>query len=234
MTSKYRFGSHVSCSGGLVQGLNRAVESGCDCVQVFVSNPRQWPSATSLIPVEIPAKGTKPSAATTSANPSEPDSLKQFVSAWSQSGIGPAIAHTSYLINVASPDDGLWQKSLDALIVEWRRADQLQLEGLVMHPGACMKSSTEEGLARVVAAIDQATAKLRPKHCRLLFENTAGQGTCLGHAIEHLGWLLKSVAEPQPRRSLLGHLPRTRRGIRLSNRSGNEVDGTRTGTACRT
>ncbi len=194
MASKYRFGSHVSCSGGLVQGLHRAVESGCDCVQVFVSNPRQWPSLESLIPVEVPAKASskkvaqvatpaesKPpvrsaakspvKSATKSATKSlaksntateeatsadEADGLKQFAAAWKASGLGPAIAHTSYLINIASPDDGLWEKSLNALVIEWRRADQLQLEGLVMHPGACMKSSTEEGLARVAAAMDRA------------------------------------------------------------------------------
>ncbi len=170
----YRFGSHMSVAGGLHLAFDRAVEVGCSVLQIFSKNNNQWNcKAISDADAEL------------------------FEKTWKGSGIGATIAHTSYLINVGSPDDVLWQKSLDALIVEWQRAEQLKIEGLVMHPGAHLKSTAEEGLERVVKAVDAAIGSVQPKHCRLLFENTAGQGTCLGHQIEQLGWLLKAVKYPQ-------------------------------------
>ena len=170
----YRFGSHMSVAGGLHLAIDRAVEIGCDVLQIFTKNNNQW-NCKAISDQEADC----------------------FAAAWKASGIGATVAHTSYLINVASPDDLLWQKSLDALVVEWQRAEQLKIEGLVMHPGAHLKSTPEEGLARVAKAVDAAIETVKPKHCRLLFENTAGQGSCLGHRIEHLGWLLKAVSQPK-------------------------------------
>jgi deoxyribonuclease IV len=170
----YRFGSHMSVAGGLHLAFDRALAVGCDVLQIFTKNNNQW-----------------------NCKPISDTDATLFESSWKESGIGATIAHTSYLINVASPDDALWQKSLDALIVEWQRAEQLKIEGLVMHPGAHLKSTAEEGLERVAKAIDAAIASVRPKYCRLLLENTAGQGSCLGHQIEQLGWLLKAAKKPQ-------------------------------------
>ena len=170
----YRFGSHMSVAGGLHLALDRAVEAGCDVLQIFTKNNNQW-----------------------NCKPLSDADAELFATTWKKSGIGATIAHTSYLINAASPDDVLWQKSLDALVVEWQRAEQLQLEGLVMHPGAHLTSTVQEGLERVARAIDSAIGRVQPKYCRLLLENTAGQGTCLGHQIEHLGWLLKALKKPQ-------------------------------------
>lgn len=170
----YRFGSHMSVAGGLHLAIDRAVEIGCDVLQIFTKNSNQW-----------------------NCKPISDGDAELFGKAWKDSGIGATIAHTSYLINVASPDDALWQKSLDALVIEWQRAEQLKIEGLVMHPGAHLKATVEEGLERVAKAVDAAVASVRPNYCRLLLENTAGQGSCLGHQIDHLGWLLKAVKTPQ-------------------------------------
>jgi len=170
----YRFGSHMSVAGGLHLAFDRAVEVGCDVLQIFTKNNNQW-----------------------NCKPISDADADLFEKTWKESSIGATIAHTSYLINVASPDDALWQKSLDGLVVEWQRAEQLKIEGLVMHPGAHLKSTLEEGLERVAKAIDAAIAIVQPKYSRLLLENTAGQGSCLGHQIEQLGWLLKAVKKPQ-------------------------------------
>lgn len=170
----YRFGSHMSVAGGLHLAFDRAVEVGCDVLQIFTKNNNQW-----------------------NCKPISDADAGLFAKTWKESGIGATIAHTSYLINVGSPDDALWQKSLDALVVEWQRAEQLKIEGLVMHPGAHLKSTAEEGLVRVARAINSAIESVRPKYCRLLLENTAGQGSCLGHQIEQLGWLLKALKKPQ-------------------------------------
>lgn len=170
----HRFGSHMSVAGGLDLAIDRAVEASCDVMQIFTKNNNQW-----------------------NCKPISDADAALFETTWKESGIGATIAHTSYLINVASPDNSLWQKSLDALVVEWQRAEQLKLEGLVMHPGAHLKSTAQEGLERVAKAVDLAIGSVRPKYCRLLLENTAGQGTCLGHQIEQLGWLLEAVKQPR-------------------------------------
>lgn len=167
------FGAHMSVAGGLHRGIERAVEAGCGCVQLFTKNNNQWKCADLT-----------------------EEAIDQFRSALKQSGLPAPIAHTSYLINVASPSDELWQKSLDALEVEWCRAERLQLAGLVMHPGAHLASTPEEGLERIVRAVAAVVERLKPTHCRLLFENTAGQGSCLGWQFEQLGWLLKQLKMP--------------------------------------
>ncbi len=194
------FGSHCSIAGGYHKAFEEAERVGCDCMQIFVTQPRRWPTNPQKS-MEASAKVSgKGESKTNSPNQTKPISdadAKLFESTWKASRIGPTIAHTSYLINVGSPDDGLWQKSLDALIVEWQRAEQLKIEGLVMHPGAHLKASVQEGLERVAKAAAVAISIVRPQHCRLLFENTAGQGSCLGHQIEQLGWLLNAINQPQ-------------------------------------
>ncbi len=129
------------------------------------------------------------------AGVSESDT-KQFQEALAKSNIQNPIAHASYLLNLASPDDALWNKSIDALTVEWLRADALQLVGLVMHPGASMKGTPQAGLQRIAEGVALAIKRVNPRHCRLLFENTAGQGTCLGHDISQIGWLIKTISQP--------------------------------------
>jgi deoxyribonuclease IV len=185
-----RFGSHVSCAGGLLKGIERAVALGCDCIQVFVSSPRQWPKEALLIPfTAAPAGKDKQPAA--SVTPEEESKL--FAHALRESSLSAPIAHASYLINLASCDEELWQKSIAALCVEWKRADQLQLEGLVLHPGSRLKHSIDDGVNRVVAGVRMAIEQVQPNYCRLLLENTAGQGSCLGHEISQLGWMLKNI-----------------------------------------
>jgi deoxyribonuclease-4 len=101
------------------------------------------------------------------------------------------------LINLASPDDVLWHKSIDALVIEWQRCEQLELQGLVVHPGAHLTLSCDEGLERVARAVTLAIETVKPQYCRLLLENTAGQGSCLGWHIQHLGWLLSEIDHPR-------------------------------------
>ena len=151
----------------------RAGELGCDCVQIFTKNNNQW--------------NCKP---ITSAE------ATQFRETVAKLKLQSAIAHTSYLINLASPDDLLWRKSIDALVVEWQRAEQLELSGLVLHPGAHMTSTPEEGIARIIEAVRKAVNVTQPKMCRLLLENTAGQGSALGWQFDQLGKLLRGIDLP--------------------------------------
>lgn len=110
-----------------------------------------------------------------------------------ESGLKHPIAHASYLINMASPKDDLFAKSVDALVVELERGNQLQLSGLVVHPGAFTDSCESEGLDRIVDAVSETLQRVEAGTCRLLLENTAGQGTCLGHTLEQLAYLLDAI-----------------------------------------
>lgn len=160
----------MSIAGGLHLAAERARETGCDCLQIFTKNNNQW-----------------------QCKPISDDDCHKFLQAVKEARLPPPIAHASYLINLASPDQTLWQKSLDALVVEWQRCEQLQLAGLVVHPGAHTTATPEAGLQRIADAVRLACHQVKPQHCQLLLENTAGQGSCLGWEIEQLGWLLAAA-----------------------------------------
>jgi len=167
-------GSHVSVAGGLEKGVQRAIDVGCDCLQIFSKNNNQW-----------------------AAKPLTVEAVSLWKSALADSGLIHPIAHASYLINLASPKDDLYRKSIDGLVLEMQRANQLELEGLVVHPGAFTDSSESEGIARVIDAVSEVLALVPPGSCRLLLENTAGQGTCLGHTIKQLSQMIEGIHDPR-------------------------------------
>ena len=108
------------------------VETGCQVIQIFTKNTNQW-----------------------RGKPIAPEEAQQFREAMAASGIACPLAHDSYLINLASPDDTLWKKSIDAMIDEVQRAAVLGIPWVVCHPGAYTTTSEEEGLKRIVAALDE-------------------------------------------------------------------------------
>ncbi|TWU44104.1 Endonuclease 4 [Novipirellula aureliae] len=168
--TSFLFGSHVSVAGGLSKGVERASALGCDCIQVFTKNNNRW-----------------------DAKPLSQDDIADWNKAMAGSSLSHPIAHASYLINLASPKQDLYQKSIDALVVEWIRCNDLSIEGLVVHPGAFTTSSEQEGIARIIDAVNEAFGRVEPGTCRLLLENTAGQGSCLGHSIEQLEAMLVGI-----------------------------------------
>ncbi len=168
------FGAHMSVAGGLEKAIELAHKADCKCVQIFTKNNNQW-----------------------ACKPLTEEQTARWQTTLKQLEIVHPIAHASYLINLASPDAALWEKSLDALVVEWQRAELLGLEGLVVHPGAFTTSTAEDGLAKIRDAVQAAIERVSPNQCRLLLENTAGQGSCLGHTFGQLGWLLEAIKSPQ-------------------------------------
>ena len=104
-------GAHKSIARGFDKAVERAVASGCQCLQLFTKNNSQW-----------------------RAKPIGPEEAARFRQAVEQSGMVSAIAHDSYLINLASPDPVLWKKSVSSLIDEVRRADAIG-------PGVCRNPS---------------------------------------------------------------------------------------------
>ncbi len=112
--------------------------------------------------------------------------------------IHSVFVHCSYLINLAA--ENFYEKSIEGLKVEVLRAESLGLPFVVLHPGAHMGQGEEEGLIRVAAAIDRVMDATSRARCKIVIENTAGQGSCIGCKIEHLEFLWNHVAD----RSRLG------------------------------
>ncbi len=130
------------------------------------------------------------------ARPFSEEEVRQFRDALHESRLRFATAHDSYLINLASPDETLYRRSVEAFVVEMQRAEQLGLSYLVMHPGAHVNSGEDAGLERVARALDEVHARCPDFGVRILIETTAGQGTTLGWRFEHLGRILSLVAAP--------------------------------------
>ena len=158
-----RLGAHLSIAGGLPRAVDRARASRCEALQIFTKSAGQWRAR------ELPL-----------------EEIALFRSRVEETGITPVVAHNSYLINLAAVDPGLRQQSLEALGQELDRAEVLGLEGLVMHPGS-YTNGTEAGGLRLIADGLRALLRSRPRgRTKVLLEQTAGQGTNLGHRFEHL------------------------------------------------
>ncbi len=164
-------GAHMSIAGGVEQAFARGEQVGCTAMQIFTKNANQW-----------------------RGKPISPESARAFAAAWQGSPIGPVIAHDTYLINLANPEEDKWRKSIEAFLDEMRRCDQLGVPALVMHPGAHLGSGEKTGLARLCEAFRLIFAEA-PAGVRVLIENTAAQGTCLGGPFEHLAEILEGVPE---------------------------------------
>lgn len=162
-----KIGAHMSIAGGYYKAVEAAKTLGMDVVQLFTKNNNQW-----------------------AAKPISEQDEKLFSESLRKTGVMNPLAHASYLINLGSPKEELWLKSIDAMVIEWQRAEQLGLDGVVMHPGAYVDSSPEAGLERIAQGIDRVFDKVGSGKAWLLLENTAGQGSCLGWSMEQLGWLL--------------------------------------------
>ena len=167
-------GAHKSITGGFDKAVRRAHQSGCDCVQVFTLNTVQW-----------------------RAKPIAPEEVVRFRRALEECRIVCPIGHGSYLVNLASPERGLWTRSVKAFAVELRRAETLGLGYLVTHPGCYIDGHQEDGLRRIVRALDAIQEDTAGIRAQCLLETTAGQGTSLGWRFEQLAAILDGVKHPE-------------------------------------
>ncbi len=163
----------MSVAGGYHNALLAAQAHACSAVQIFTKSPNQW-----------------------SARELTDDEVHLFRRTLRQTRLRQPMAHDSYLINLGSPEEGLYQRSIEAFVIELQRAERLGLRYLVTHPGACLDATEEEGLARVARALDIVHARCPGFRVQVLLETTAGQGTTLGHRFEHLARILSLIANP--------------------------------------
>lgn len=168
-----KLGAHMSIAGGYDRAVRAAHVVGFETVQLFTKNNNQW-------------KGP----------PITDGYVAAFHTALEETGIVDPVSHASYLINLASPDDVLWDKSIDAMVVEVERCAQLGIADLVFHPGAHVGSGEDEGLRRVARALDVVAGRTAGLPVTIDLETTAGQGTCLGHRFEHLQTILGLASDP--------------------------------------
>ncbi|EPR39994.1 endonuclease 4 [Desulfovibrio sp. X2] len=166
-------GAHMPTAGGLHLAFSHIEAVHGEAMQLFTRNQRQW-----------------------SAAPISDEEATAFAAAWATWPFPHVFSHASYLINLASPDDALWQRSINALAAELSRCARLGIAWTVLHPGAHVGSGTEAGIARVAAGLDAALKTAdeesggKTAKPGVLLENTAGQGTTLGADPEELAAIL--------------------------------------------
>lgn len=168
-----QFGAHMSIAGGVSQALDRAASIGSNAVQIFTKNNRQW-----------------------NGPPVDESDLARWREQMPALGIGYAVSHASYLINLASPKDDLWEKSLYAHRDEIQRAHAYGVPHVVLHPGAHVSSGTEAGIIRIAAALNRIHAEIPDCGDTLtLLELMAGQGTTIGRSFGELRQIIALVED---------------------------------------
>jgi deoxyribonuclease-4 len=165
-TSRPLLGAHQSIAGGLYRALERGCEVGCEAVQLFTHSARQW---------TMRALGE--------------DDVRAFAAARAASGVRAVLAHDSYLLNPAAPDETLRARTARDLIAELERCERLGIAWLVCHPGAHGGAGPEAGLRTAARTLDEVLTACRGFRARIALENTAGQGTQIGWRFADLGRL---------------------------------------------
>ncbi len=131
-----RLGAHMSIAGGVENAVLSGHSVGCEAIAMFTKNNNQW-----------------------KAKKLTQDDADRFNAALIETGIHPVVAHTSYLINLASPQAALWKKSIAAMEDELARCELLGIPYLVLHPGSHMGNGVDWGVKRVAEAFDRIHAK---------------------------------------------------------------------------
>jgi deoxyribonuclease IV len=158
-----RIGIHAPIAGGLQNALLKSRELGCEAVQIFSRNPRGW-----------------------QARPLGEEEAERFRALRQETGITPVVVHCNYLVNLSAANRDILEKSRASFREEVSRAISLGADSLVVHPGSA-KGSCESDAIRVCAeSLRVACDGLDLGAFRILLENTAGQGECIGHRFEHL------------------------------------------------
>jgi len=170
-----KIGCHISIAGGIDNSIIRAVELDCNTMQIFSKNASTWREKVL-----------------------KKDELERFKENLKNSNINPVFIHTAYLINLASPSEELFFKSINAFLEEMKRADLLLTKPyLITHPGAHAGAGEEYGIQRIVRALNiilEESTDLGLK-TMILLEDTAGSGSHLGYTFSQLKRMMEGVKD---------------------------------------
>ncbi|HEY0079869.1 MAG TPA: deoxyribonuclease IV [Pyrinomonadaceae bacterium] len=166
-----RIGVHAPIAGGLQNALLKAQALGCDAVQMFSRNPRGW-----------------------AARPLDAEEVERFRALRAEMNISPVVIHANYLVNLAASDAVIREKSIKAFREEIERGLLLGADYLVVHPGSARGACEADAIGTCAESLKAACDGLRLDSLRILLENTAGQGECIGHRFEHL----REITEAAP------------------------------------
>jgi deoxyribonuclease-4 len=172
---KPRIGLHLPIAGGLQKALLKAQALGCDAVQIFSRNPRGW-----------------------TTRPLSREEVEGFHAAREETGISPVVIHCNYLVNLAAANPEILEKSRASFREEVERGIQLGADYLVVHPGSARGSCESDAIKTCAESLKVACDGLDLRRFRVLLENTAGQGECIGHRFEHLGEVMRACAALNP------------------------------------
>lgn len=167
-------GAHVSIAGGMYKAIARGEELGCESIQIFSQPSRTW-AMPELTPQEIvdfraAVKATK--------------TVKQIV------------AHNSYLLNLSTPDAAVRKQCVEYFVKAMERCEQLEIDCLITHPGSHLGAGEDVGIRSTSIAIDEVLSACKGFRTKLVLENTAGQGGCLGHTFEQLRDIVEGTKNP--------------------------------------
>lgn len=168
-----RIGVHVSIAGRIWESLERAKALGCNAMQIFSRNPRSW-----------------------QASEFDSSDIENFKKLKIDYDIAPVAVHIPYIINLATPIDGLYKRSIVAYIEDIARADVLGAEYVVTHLGSHVGTGEDKGIKRFSAALNQIVNRTKPM-TMVLLENTAGSGSCIGYKFEHIKQIIDKLDHPE-------------------------------------
>lgn len=160
-----QLGAHVSCSGGIHTAIDRGEAFGANSVQLFTQSPRMWRPTNH-----------------------DPANFDRFKERRAEAGIEGVLCHALYLVNLASPKDDLYDKSVNALCNTVDVACAIDADAVVFHIGSHLGAGLEEGLDRVSVALRKVLDRCSDTTW-LLMENTAGAGGTIGRSVEELALL---------------------------------------------
>jgi deoxyribonuclease IV len=160
-----RLGAHVSTAGGLSTCMPRAQAMGCECMQIFLSPPQRW---------QAPKHSDE-----------QVDEFKRLIG---EAEITPTFAHTAYLVNLAAPDPGIRERTIENLRSTAAWADRIGLAGIVVHIGSARGQSVEDAEAQIASALEDVLKQ--GSQSLILLENSAGSGEYLGSRFEQIGQLI--------------------------------------------
>ena len=162
-------GAHVSTAGGIHTAIDRIEEYGGDAVQIFTQSPRTWRPTNH-----------------------DPLNIERFKEWRAEAGVGAVLCHALYLVNLASPDEQIYEKSRSTLSNTVDVACAIEADAVVFHVGSHLGAGFEAGLERVVPALAPALERCS-ETTWLLMENSAGAGGTIGRSIEELAMLYERL-----------------------------------------